>query len=151
MTDHFTRYAFIYHFIQNSYSYDSNTVGGNFVYYGFPETIIPDQGQNFESKLVTELCHLAATKKLRITPYHLQMNAQCERFNSTEISMLGTLQGQGKLQWKDQVATPMHAYNCTRSNTTGFSPYFLMFGRHPRLLAGCSLWSRICRYGVCKY
>lgn len=27
----------------------------------------------------------------------------------------------------------VHAYNCTRSDLTGFTPYELMFGRSPRL------------------
>ena len=31
------------------------------------------------------------------------------------------------------VPTLMHAYNCTVSPVTGFSPYFLMFGRTPKL------------------
>ena len=28
---------------------------------------------------------------------------------------------------------PVHAYNCTRNNVTGFSPYYLMFGHKPHL------------------
>ena len=33
-----------------------------------------------------------------------------------------------KNTWREQVSTLVHAYNCTRNNATGFSPYYLMFG-----------------------
>lgn len=47
--------------------------------------------------------------------------------------MLGTLTEQEKHHWKDFVKPLVHAYNCTKNGTTGFSPYELMFGRQPRL------------------
>ena len=47
--------------------------------------------------------------------------------------MLRTLPEKPKSTWREQVLTPGHAYNCTRNNVTGFSPYYLMFGRKPRL------------------
>ncbi|XP_038160147.1 uncharacterized protein LOC119795956 [Cyprinodon tularosa] len=47
--------------------------------------------------------------------------------------MLGTLDKSDKLRWKDFVKPLVHAYNCTKSDVTGFSPYELMFGRQPRL------------------
>ncbi|KAJ8011860.1 hypothetical protein DPEC_G00062670 [Dallia pectoralis] len=47
--------------------------------------------------------------------------------------MLGTLENQDKSHWKDFVKPLVHAYNCTRSEVTGFTPYELMFGRQPRL------------------
>ena len=87
----------------------------------------------FESKLVTELYQLAATKKLRTAPYHPLMNDQCERFNYTLMNMLGTLPEQENSDWKDQIASLVYAYNCTRSTTAGLSPYFLISGRYPRL------------------
>ena len=43
--------------------------------------------------------------------------------------MLGTLPPHAKKSWSEWVATLTHAYNCTMSQTTGFSPFFLMFGR----------------------
>ena len=61
------------------------------------------------------------------------MNGQCECFNQTLINMIGTLSVEDKLNWPDWVSTLTHAYNCTPTHVTGFSPYFLMFGRHPRL------------------
>ena len=56
-----------------------------------------------------------------------------ERFNQTLIKMLGTLDNKQKEDWKSYVSTLVHAYNTTKLYSTGFSPFFLMFGRHPPL------------------
>ena len=45
--------------------------------------------------------------------------------------MLGTLPQKPKHTWREQVPTWVHAYNCTKNNATGFSPYYLMFGCKP--------------------
>ncbi|XP_051981688.1 uncharacterized protein LOC127643136 [Xyrauchen texanus] len=47
--------------------------------------------------------------------------------------MLGTLRNKDKNHWRDFVKPVVHAYNCTKHETTGFTPYELMFGRQPRL------------------
>ena len=47
--------------------------------------------------------------------------------------MLGTLTTEQKKDWKSHVPALVHAYNCTRNTATGFSPYYLLFGRKPRL------------------
>ena len=98
------------------------------MHYGFPEKILSDQGQNFESKLLEELCLLAQVKKLRTTPYRPKGNGSCEWFNRTLISMLGTLLEEFKAEWMNHVNTLTYAYNCARSNATGFSPYYLLYG-----------------------
>ena len=47
--------------------------------------------------------------------------------------MLGTLPSHAKKNWQEWITTLTHAYNCAVSPVTGFSPYFLMFGRNPKL------------------
>ena len=47
--------------------------------------------------------------------------------------MFGTLSEKQKSDWKAHVSMLTHAYNAAVHESTGFSPFFLMFGRHPRL------------------
>ena len=47
--------------------------------------------------------------------------------------MLGPLPTHAKKNWQEWIATLTHAYNCNVSSMTGFSPYFLMFGRTPKI------------------
>ena len=72
-------------------------------------------------------------KKLHISPYHPETNGQWEHFNDTLISMLGMLPTHAIKNWQEWIATLTHACNCTVSPLTGFSPYFLMFGRTAKL------------------
>ena len=71
--------------------------------------------------------------KSQTTASHPMGNGITERFNRTLLNMLGTLYPTQKADWNTHVAPLVHAYNSTKHDTTGFSPYFLMFGRHPQL------------------
>ena len=134
ITDHFTRYAQAYASKTQTAQATAKLLWENFIrHYGFPEKFLSDQGRNFESELISELCKLAQVEKVHTTPYHPMTNDQCERFNSTLCNMLGTLSERDKLDWKAHLSSMTHAYNCTQHPSTTYSPYFLMFGRQPRL------------------
>ena len=48
--------------------------------------------------------------------------------------MLNTLPENQKKRWDQHVSKVVHAYNCTKNDATGFSPFFLLFGPTARLL-----------------
>ena len=101
--------------------------------YGVPERIHTDQGRQFESKLIESLCELYGIKKSRTTAYYPAGNGQCERFNKTLIRMLSLLPEREKKRWPSHLSAVTEAYNTTPHCTTGTSPYYLMFGREPKL------------------
>ena len=59
-----------------------------------------------------------------------------ERFNRTLGSMLRLLPLREKHKWVEQIQTLTFAYNATVHETTGYAPFYLMFGRIPRLPVG---------------
>ncbi|KAI3353735.1 hypothetical protein L3Q82_004965 [Scortum barcoo] len=134
VTDHFTRYAQAFPARnQKALTVAKILVDKYLVHYGLPARIHSDQGRDFESQLIKELLKMMGIRKSRTTPYHPQGDPQPERFNRTLLSMLGTLGWEKKCQWSKHIGYLVHAYNSTKCDATGYSPYFLMFGREARL------------------
>ena len=60
-------------------------------------------------------------------------DGQTERINRTIINMLKTLNEIEKSRWKDHLPKLVFAYNSTINKSTGYSPFYLMFGRSSKL------------------
>lgn len=134
VTNHFTKLACTYPCPNQSAKTVARVLWNNFFcVYGFPSSSLSDQGASFESLLITELCYLADIDKTHTTPYHPMGNGQVERMNRTLDNMIRALPPRSKVKWLRMLNTLTFAYNCTVHETTGFSPFFLMFGRTPRL------------------
>lgn len=133
ITDHFTKYAVTVPTpVQNEKTVSKALWNNFFVHYGMPERLHSDQGCNFESAIIKNLCDLLGIRKSKTTPYYPRGNP-VERFNQTLLAMLGTLEEVDKVKWRDYVRPVVHAYNCTNNDTTGFSPYQLMNGKQLNL------------------
>ena len=134
ITDHFTKYAMAIPTRNQTAKTTAEAFYNNFIlHYGIPTRIHSDQGTNFESTIIKELCNLTGMEKTRTSIYHPQGNAGPERYNRTLLGMLGTLQNEQKANWSKYINSLVYAYNCTPQSSTKYSPFEIMFGRRPKL------------------
>ena len=98
-----------------------------------PAKLLSDWGANFTSVLVEELCTMLGIKKCQTTAHHPQFNGQVKHFHQMLFRMIGKLASDKKAQWEQHLPELLQAYNSMRSAMTGYSPHYLMFGRHPHL------------------
>ena len=96
--------------------------------FGMPMVIHSDQGREFENKIMHELCIMGGLHKTKTTPYHLESDGLVERFNRTLLMMLAMFAGENRDDWDDLLPAIMMAYRSSVHQSTGFSPYRLMFG-----------------------
>ena len=99
---------------------------------GIPDEILTDQGTNFMSTLLEEMYRLLHVKKIRTTPYHPQTDGLVERFNSTLKGMLRKFVSRNKKDWDEYLPYLLFAYHEVPQETTGFSPFDLLYERRVR-------------------
>ena len=100
--------------------------------FGVPLILHSDQGRNFESAIIKELCALLGVKKSRTTPYHPQSDGLVERLNRTLLDLLAKHVEERQRDWDEWISTVLFAYRTAKHASTGESPFKLMFGRESR-------------------
>ena len=133
LQDHFSKYVVAYVVKDQTACTAAETLrNGYFGLFGAPAYLVSDQGKAFTGHVITHLCELYEVQKLRIPPYHAQTNGQVECMNQMIICMIGKLEDR-KACWSEHLPELLLAYNATRSAVMGYSPYYLLFGRRPRI------------------
>ena len=134
LQDHFSKYVVTYVVKDQTARTAAETLRiGYFGLFGAPAYLVSDQGKAFTGHVITHLCELYGVQKLRTLPYHAQTNGQVERMNQTIICMMGKLEEDRKAYWSEHLPELLLAYNATCSTVTRYSPYYLLFGRRPRI------------------
>ena len=118
-----------------------------FLRYGIPGRIHSDQGRNFESELIKELCKLYSIEKSNTTAYYPAGNGQVEHFNRTIHNLLRTLEETKKKKWPEYLPELVHINNATPHSSPGLSPFFLLFGVEARFPIDLMLDAAIVRSG----
>ena len=99
---------------------------------GVPEEILSDLGAQFVSECMKEVARLLSIKQLTTTPYHPMCNSLTEKFNGTMKSMLKRLCSEQPRQWHRYINPLLFAYREVPQESTGFSPFELLYGRAVR-------------------
>ena len=78
---------------------------------------------------MNELLQHMGVVKTHTSGYHPQGNGLVERMNKTIVKCLAESSGDDQKSWPDHLTKVTLSYNMMRQETTGFSPYRLMYGR----------------------
>ena len=102
-------------------------------YIRLPEQIHTDQGAEFESQLMTELCQLWDVDKTRTTSYYPQANSMVERNNKGLGDSFRTmLLERAQEEWDLLLLQLLRAYWGTPHMATGETANMLMLGKELR-------------------
>jgi hypothetical protein len=102
-----------------------------FARYGTPREIVLDGGSQFTSHMIRKLMHKYGVKHRVKTPYHPQANGQVERTNKVLENILTKTIPSHHQDWAQKLPEALWAYRTTWWNTTGFSPFELVYGKVP--------------------
>ena len=132
IVDHFTRYVQAFVTKNHTARMTARVLYNNyFSVFGLPQCLMSDQGTDFCDKVIITMCSLLGIKKIRTMPYHPQTNRSAERVHQMLQRMIGKLDSEKRKKWPNHIGLIIIAYNSTRLLVTGYSLYYLMFGRRP--------------------
>ena len=101
--------------------------------HGVPAEILSDRGKSFLSGLMKEVEMLLGFHKVNTTAYHPQTDGLVERFNRTLITMLAKMVQRDGHDWDEKLPYVLFAYRACCQESTQESPFFMLYGRDPKL------------------
>ena len=132
--DYFTKWAEAYPLQDHTAQTVADVLVEQFVSrYGLFRTLHSDQGREFESQLIAELCRLLRVKKTRTVPYNPKSDGLVERSNRTLKQMLSILVDENQFNWDDHIPYILMAYRASVHESTKCTPNLLMLNRETNL------------------
>nr|XP_054761348.1 uncharacterized protein LOC129267744 [Lytechinus pictus] len=132
VVDHFSKYTNIYPMRDQTAQTVARHLFEEYIKeHRVPESLHIDQGRQFESRLVQDLCKKLGIRKSRSSPYHPQGAGIVERANRVIKEQLKQIADQGG-DWDKHIHQLQLAYNTSVHSSTGMTPYFVMHGREAR-------------------
>ena len=99
---------------------------------GLPKEILTDRGSNFTSDLMDKLYQMLGIRGICTSAYHPQTDGMVERYNATLKSCLRKYVDKFPQEWNKSIPFVLFACRSVIHQSTGFSPFEIIFGRQPR-------------------
>ncbi len=99
--------------------------------YGAPERILTDNGANFTSNLLKQICETHNVRHTLAPPYNPSTNGAVERFNRTMKQMLRCYLKDQLTTWDLYLPALTWAYRTAMQSSLNDTPFRLLFGRKP--------------------
>jgi len=100
-----------------------------FAHYGAPRLLITDRGTDFVNAQMKAWCRILQVKKIHTTPANPRSDGLAENQVRTTKDMISGFINDYQNDWDKYLAAVQFDYNTTVNAATGYTPYFLMFGR----------------------
>ena len=97
--------------------------------HGLPDSVVSDRGVSTFSR---SLCDLAGIQQKMSTSFHPQTDGQTERVNAIAEQYLRGYCNYQQDNWCELLTMAEFSYNNIVSSSTGITPFFAMYGDHPR-------------------
>jgi hypothetical protein len=102
--------------------------------FGAPREFLTDRGSNYLSSGFCKFLTAAGMKHLTTSGYHPQTNGKSERLNGILEAALFCLNKTGDpSKWEDALPAALFSVRIHVSDSSGFSPFKLLYGVKPRL------------------
>jgi transposase InsO family protein len=101
--------------------------------HGAVGTLVSDNGREFVNKLFAQVAQLLKIKHHTITEYNPRANGLAENHMRTMKDALSIYCDESQSDWDLHLNGVSAAYNTTINSQTGFTPFFMLYGREARL------------------
>ena len=99
--------------------------------FGFPMVVQSDRGTHFSSRVFEHMCERNGMKHVFGSTGHAQSQGCVERQNQL-VNQVRALCNKDINKWPSAMLSVQYAHNVAKNESTGLSPYEVMFGQTPR-------------------